>query len=192
MGVVSLPAAMGRRVRQFFRAMTARVSWEELESITTYLSPEFLALFRSMAIQDQRHCLDVWHALRVSGHTDPDLLTAALLHDVGKAVAPLPTWQRAIVVLLRRLWPSLVHRWAGEAPPSVTARGDTLTGWRRPFVVHYWHPEIGARLVQECGGNPTVVALIRYHQEREGWESIPMGRQERRLLVALQTADERY
>ncbi len=190
MGVVNLPAAMGRRVRQFFRAITARVSGEELESVTSCLSPELAALFCSMAAQDQRHCLDVWHALRAAGHTDPDLFTAALLHDVGKAIVPLPPWQRAIVVLTSRLWPRLLHRLAGELPPSVVANGGAPTGWRRPFVVHVWHPEIGARLVQARGGNPTVVALIRHHQSRDGWGDIPVDERERRLLAALQAADE--
>jgi len=72
------------RVSQFFRALTARVSCEEVEQAIHILTPGARALFRRQAVQDQRHALAVYMALQQGGHTDPHLLAAALLHDVGK------------------------------------------------------------------------------------------------------------
>ena len=40
-----------------------------------------------MSVSDQRHSLNVMRTLRRQGHTEPDLLAAALLHDVGKSAA---------------------------------------------------------------------------------------------------------
>jgi hypothetical protein len=172
--------AIHYRVWQFFRALTARVSQGDLETVACMLTPAPLALFRAMAIQDQRHGLDVYAALRKAGHTNPDLLAAALLHDVGKAVARLPAWQRAIIVLLDHFAPRLLAR---------LSQGDP-TGWRRPFVVYAQHPEAGACWAQEAGCSPLTVALIRRHEDRI--EDCQIGNcqtEEDHLLAALQIAD---
>ena len=171
-----MPATIRYRARQFFQALTARVSDEELREVAQALHPEALSLFRSMAIQDQRHGLDVYHALYQQGRRNPHLLAAALLHDSGKAAAPLPPWQRAVILLLERFAPRLLAR---------LSRGR-LCGWRRPFVVHAWHPEIGAHLAEEAGCTPLTVALIRRHQAHpESYRT-----EEDNLLAALQAADD--
>ena len=163
------------RVGQFFRALVARASDEEIDQAIGALTPQAQALFRRQARQDQRHAMEVYQALVRAGETDPDLLAAALLHDVGKAAAWLPPWRRAVVVLLDRLAPRLLARWsAGEA-----------RGWRRPWVVHARHPEIGACWAQEAGCSPLTVALIRRHQD----EVTGGQREEDRLLAVLQAVD---
>lgn len=171
------------RVRQFFRALAARVSDEELEQAANILTPASLPLFHSMAAQDQRHALEVYRALCRAGHTNPQLLAAALLHDAGKAAARLPAWQRAIIVLLERFAPRLLVRLSQGEP-----QGHALSlpkGWRRPFIVHARHPEIGARWAEEAGCPPLTVALIRRHQDR-----LEDCRTEKdQLLAALQAAD---
>ncbi|MCX7680693.1 MAG: HD domain-containing protein [Anaerolineae bacterium] len=161
------------RVRQFIRALTARVSEEELEEVAQVVSPAAYELFCSMAVQDQRHSLDVYTTLRLSGWHHPDLLTAALLHDVGKSLAPLPAWQRALIVLLSRFVPCLLER---------LGRGE-LRGWRRGFVVHAHHAELGASLAQRAGCSPLASSLIGRHHE-DGQQAA-----EDVLLAALQAAD---
>ena len=179
------------RVRQFFRALAARVSEEDLEQIACVLTPASLALFRSMAIQDQRHCLDVYTTLRQAGHTNQDLLAAALLHDVGKAAARLPAWQRAIIVLLEHFAPRLLVHWSEKETQDQTLslpKGHALSlpkGWRRPFAAHARHPEVGARWAQEAGCSPLTAALIRRHQDRTS----NCQAAENQLLTLLQTAD---
>ncbi len=171
------------RVRQFFRALTARVSEEELEQAAGILTPASLALFRSMATQDQRHALDVCAALRQAGHSDPDLLAAALLHDVGKSAGQLSAWHRAIIVLLERFAPRLLARLSRGEPDS----------WRRPFAIHASHPEVGARWAQEAGCRPLTAALIRRHEEPTSSFRSEGGllQYEDQLLAALQAADNR-
>lgn len=167
------------RVRQFIRALRARISEEELEQVGRVVSPAAAGLFCSMAAQDQRHSLDVYTALCRNGWRHPDLLTAALLHDVGKSLAPLPAWQRALMVLLARFLPRLMDRLAqGQAK-----------GWRRGFVVHVHHAELGARLAQQAGCSPLTTSLIRRHHEdgRQGTDEFLT--EEDALLAALQAAD---
>jgi hypothetical protein len=164
------------RVGQFFRALTARVSDEEVRRATRVLTPNAQSLFRRQSIQDQHHALVVYHALLQEGYNDPRLLAAALLHDAGKAAIRLSTVHRSIIVLLGRFAPVLLAR---------LSRGEP-GGWNRPFVIHARHAEIGARWAEEAGCSPFTVDLIRKHEE--GPADGPT--EEDRLLAALQAADD--
>jgi hypothetical protein len=142
-------------------------------------------------MQDQRHALAVYRTLYQAGHTDPELLAAALLHDVGKAAAQLPAWRRAIIVLLDRFAPRLLARLSQGEPQGHALslpKGHALSlskGWRHSFVAHTRHPEVGARWAQEAGCSPLTVTLIRRHQDRLTSCEI----EEDQLLTALQAAD---
>ena len=167
--------AVSYRVTQFLRALTARVSAEEVEQATRLLTPEAQALFCRQAIQDQRHALAVYRTLQQAGHTDPRLLAAALLHDVGKAAGRLPSFFRVVIVLMGRLAPRMLARLSqGEA--------NLLNG---PFVIHARHPERGAHWAGEAGCSPLTVALIRRHEEKPNYDQT----EEDRFLAILQAAD---
>jgi len=164
------------RVGQFFRALTARVSDEEVGRATRALMPEAQSLFRRQATQDQRHALAVYHALQQAGYTNSHLLAAALLHDVGKAATRLSAIHRSAIVLLGRFMPGLLAR---------LSRGEP-GWWNRPFVIHARHAEAGAHWVEEAGCSPLTVALIRRHED-EPTDGLT---EEDRLLAALQAADD--
>ena len=163
------------RVGQFFRALTARVSEREIEQATRILPPQAQVLFRRHAVQDQHHALSVYRSLQESGETNPHLLAAALLHDIGKSSAHLSAVHRAIIVLLDRFMPRLL-----EGADQGNARG-----WRRAFVLQAAHPELGAGLARSAGCSSLTVQLIRRHHDRLGHCSSEVDQ----LLVALQGAD---
>jgi hypothetical protein len=160
------------RVRQFFRAVLARVSPGERTIVRDTLSSAQAALFWRMACCDQRHGLDVYHALRDTGCQDKALLAAALLHDVGKAAAPLTVAHRVAVVLIERVLPGWLARWASD-------RKD----WKAPFAAHVQHPQIGAAWAEAAGSSTDTVRLIREHHI----DAPQDGR-----LVALQEADQSH
>ena len=146
----SIGAAVSR-VRQFLAAITARVSEDEMAVLEQHLEPSQRALFRAMSPIDQRHCLDVVNTLRRQGHSDPDLLRAALLHDVGKRGIRL--WHRVAGVLMEAFWPVLLEKLAVNRPQS----------WLYGFYIYRHHADLSAELAERSGCSPSVVELIRVH-----------------------------
>jgi hypothetical protein len=164
------------RVRQFFSALLARISPDDLCEADEVLPPDAQKLFRQMSASDQRHSLNVMRTLRRQGHTEAGLLEAALLHDVGKSAAKIYPWHRAIIVLSAHFAPGLLA-WLTSGEPR---------GWRGPFVVHRQHAEIGAEWATQAGCSALTILLVRRHQEP--LRCAPQDEEER-LLVALQGAD---
>ena len=135
-----------------------------------------------MVGRDRRHGLDVFYTLRSAGQAQPDLLAAALLHDVGKSVHEgrrLWLWQRVLIVLLAALRPGQVE--------ALAAAGADPRDWRHLFFVHVHHPRQGAELALAAGCSSLTATLIRRHQEP--LVTAPTNEADR-LLAALQAADD--
>jgi hypothetical protein len=139
------------RFRQFLAAVRARVSGDEMTVLERHLDPSQRDLFRQMSPIDQRHCLDVFNNLLRQDHSDPDLLRAALLHDVGKRGIHL--WHRVAGVLLEAFHPALLEKLAVNRPQS----------WLYGFYIYRYHANLSAELAERSGCSPSVVELIRGH-----------------------------
>ena len=177
------------RAQQFFRALRARiesVAWAEVEAL---LTPAQMVLFRRMPRYDQRHSLDVARTLCTAGHDHPDLLAAALLHDVAKSAGPLRLWHRVAIVLLKAFAPRWLDWLAREAEPGTVLDSPVQCHWRYPFYVHRVHPRVGARWAEEAGCSSLTVWLIACHQSLAGQGEEHCEASSRRLLVALRWAD---
>jgi hypothetical protein len=137
------------KTRQALRHVTGRISVAERAGLRDRLTPAQLALFASMHPADQRHGLDVLDHLRAAGHEDPDLLTAALLHDCAKG--------RSVGLAHRVAW-SLGERY-GDGVRDAFAR---LPGFSTAFERLRVHAEASARLAHEAGCSERTVELIRH------------------------------
>jgi len=164
------------RTAQFGRWILDSVRPPDLTYVRTRLpNPALVALFTRMSRADQHHGIAVARTLEDRGHTDPDLIAAALLHDVGKIRARGSVWARVMVVLGEWLLPRAAARW-GEGRAK---------GLRRPFVVRQQHPMWGAEMAQRAGAPPVTVRLIRSHHNLSGDRH-----EDRPMLTALHAADE--
>jgi hypothetical protein len=177
------PVAQARyRVRQFVRAATARIQPEERAAVEALLPPAALQLFDRMPRDAQRHSINVMQALQSAGMTDPELLTAALLHDVGKVAADeagvrINMWLRGPLVLAETFAPQRLAR---------TASDNVHDGWRFALHVHLDHPAIGAAWLAEAGLSPLTCRLVARHQDKHFEVADPSVAE---MLAALQWAD---
>jgi hypothetical protein len=139
-------------------ALRAAVSPEERRLVARLLTDAERRLFERMPIFDQRHSLDVLHALARAGDDDPHLLRAALLHDCGKVDdegRPIPLLYYGVFVVLLRLAPGLYRRAARDG------RGPL-----RPFATHAAHEERAAALAEAAGAPPETLAILRDYAAR--------------------------
>lgn len=172
------------RARQFWHAINASPNSEDLALARSVLTPALMSAFSRLQPSEQNHAITVLKKLKSQGETHHDLLVAALLHDVGKSLAPLKPYERAMIVLGEAVAAKKVRCWGAE---SEVKPAFIQHGWRRAFVVAQGHPLWGARLAREAGATPLAEALIRRHQE-----ALPeiLHSLEDRLLGKLQLADD--
>ncbi len=166
------------RVGQFWRRLTAGpLPGLYKQEISAVLNNHEDAYFQQLSDDDQWHSYQVLQTLKAAGHTHPDLLSAALLHDIGKTRYHLTIWDRTLIVLVQVFFPGKAAKW-GKAE---------ITRWKRPFVIKAKHPEWGAKMAEMAGSFSLTISLIRRHQDNlpEIIES-----EEDKLLQYLQWADE--
>ena len=166
------------RVWQFWQIVTARPLGEEAqEEIETVLSPAQQRLFGRFSASEQQHSYRVYQKLHQAGQDNPDLLAAALLHDIGKARLRRLWWDRPVVVLGQALFARKAAEWAVGKPE----------GFTRPFVVKANHAEWGAADAETAVSSPLTVTLIRRHHD------LPASEKDKnlaQLLAQLQWADD--
>jgi hypothetical protein len=141
-----------------------------------HLSSAQIVLFRRMQPAEQVHAFQIFKRLESAGQSTPDLLKAALLHDVGKILVPLSVFDRIVIVVGKHLFRKAARRWAEGTPH----------GWRLPFVVAEHHADWGADLACQAGATALTVELIRRHQDTP---NLNPDSQTERWLAALQAAD---
>ncbi len=144
------------RFWQFWHSLKGYPGEKEWQRVKRVLSPEELSLFQQLPTPDQNHSLRVLKTLEADHEADPDLLKAALLHDLGKIKLPLRRWERVFAVLVMAIFPVRYLKWGMGDP----------TGIKRALVVIKQHPRWGADLAENAGSNPMTVWLIRNHETR--------------------------
>lgn len=175
------------RVGQFWKALRSSPDQADLKLAGAYLTPAQIDLFSRMQPAEQAHGVRVLkHLLAdpLSQEPEPDLLVAALLHDVGKSRYPLALWERVFIVLLKSLLPQYSRRWGAESA-AIEDRLDRFS-WHRPMIISEQHPDWGAEMAALAGASPLTVSLILRHQDVVDDDPLTM---EDRLLKRLQAAD---
>ena len=143
------------RARQFWETLTARWRPRDEAYPAAHLSPTLLDLFLTMSPAEQHHGIALAKKLENAPAATPDLITAALLHDVGKTLAPPTLWERVAVVL--------VEHFAADPMDYL----DKAWFWelKRAYVTRTHHAAWGAELAEKAGASPRAVALIRQHHD---------------------------
>jgi len=168
------------RSNQFFAAVWAifkgqtnhLITTDDIRFVQTILTtPAQYQLFTQMSSNDQRHALAVARTLYQAGFQNMALLQAGLLHDMAKSLGQ-PILYRVIIVILEMFWPSLLVKLSTPqntlhlAKDDLSATLHTIPAWQRPFIIHAYHPKIGAIWANQANCDPIAINLINRHQDK--------------------------
>jgi putative nucleotidyltransferase with HDIG domain len=152
------------RVRQFWDELFRKIDPQDLEQAHRLLTEAQFKLFIQLQPGENSHALKMVSKLQAQGETRPDLLSAALLHDIGKLRYRLNPVERVMVVLAQAIIPRQSQSWGN--PPTIA--WEKIPGWRKSFIVAAQHAEWGAEMVRVAGASPLTVELIRHHHSPPG------------------------
>lgn len=139
------------RVRQFLEAGRLPTR-DDFELAAGLLDEPLLRLFEAQHPRDVVHSANTARWLLDRGHRDPDLLAAALLHDIGKGAQRRV--DRALYVVAENVRLARVLAAPGSRFELRRAAARTLT-----------HGEAGAAALAAAGASARVIAFTRLHHE---------------------------
>jgi hypothetical protein len=157
---------MRERLRQF-REASSRPSEADYDLGRRHLTPELYELFAAQHPRDVVHSAGTTRWLLERGHNDADVITAALLHDVGKGEQRRS--DRVAYVVARRMG---VARTLGN--------GRSGLAMRRAIARSLEHSEASADRMARAGASERAVNLTRLHHAPPGQDPV---------LALLQQAD---
>ena len=151
-------------MKQFVRALGARITPIDRAFIGEHLNPAELTVFYGMSVQDQFHCRRVAQDILTlaNGRNDVErrfLIRCALLHDTGRRWGDVSTWDKIAAVLLHYFFPEQTRAWAREG------QGTRLKNLRHALYVSACHPQRGVALLRAIGVEPELLTVIGAHHE---------------------------
>lgn len=146
---------MLRRVKQFFQALTAKVTPDDGKYLAAHLNAEEQKLFFAMSTADQYHCLRTAYTIErlviqdKKGIDREFLIRCALLHDVGRVKGDMGIFGKIFTVIVTDWFPSFADR--------LELKGNKL------IYIYRHHAEIGGRKLQQIGLFREAKIIAKHH-----------------------------
>lgn len=166
------------RIKQFIKAVLAKVSEEDKRYVSKILNNEESFLFYKLSQAEQKHSIEV--AMDITqecesrrGINVKRLQKAALLHDVGKISKPLNVFEKSIFVILDKL-----------------SRGKLRSLSKNKKVdIFYNHGYYGYTLLKDIEKDNKLLQLVLVHHDPKELNKEPKEISEELLLLNI--CDER-
>lgn len=150
-----------KRIRQFFSALLANISSNDVLFACEYLDKKEQKLFFGMSKIDQAHALKVAKTARKIATNSKEkidiyfLTRVALLHDIGRRKGDLGLFGKVFAVLLD----CMCHK----NLKALATRGKSKHSLWHFLYVYKSHAEIGAGLLQEVGSFKEADIISKHH-----------------------------
>ena len=148
-----------KRIKQFFRALTAKISADDGIYISTHLDKEQQKLFFAMSLADQCHSLRVAYAIErfvIEDKQNIDrefLIRCALLHDVGRVKGDMSIFGKVFAVLITEIFPKFADK--------------LERGGNKLLYIYKRHAQIGGRKLQKLGLYKEAKIISKHHSPPE-------------------------
>lgn len=144
-----------RRIKQFFRALTAKVTPDDGKYLAAHLNAEEQKLFFAMSTADQFHSLRTAYTIErlviedKQGIDREFLIRCALLHDVGRVKGDLNIFGKIFTVLVTEIAPTFADK--------LELQGNQ---W---IYIYRHHAEISGRKLQKIGLFREAKIISKHH-----------------------------
>ncbi len=144
-----------RRIKQFFRALTAKVTPDDGKYLAAHLNAEEQRLFFSMSTADQYHSLLTAYTIErlviqdKQGIDREFLIRCALLHDIGRVKGDMGIFGKIFTVLVTELAPGFADK--------LERQGNRL------MFVYRHHAEMSGRKLQQIGLFKEAKIVAKHH-----------------------------
>jgi response regulator RpfG family c-di-GMP phosphodiesterase len=147
------PRSVLGKISRLFRALSPAQARPDDDWANSKLPASELEIYKRMDPRDREHAIRVAQKLlELHPEASSEVIRAALLHDCGKLVRPYNVFERVMVGLI-----------APEGPRS-SQTSNSLQA-RTAMDVRNNHPQIGAKLILEAGGDSRVAELVQIHHQ---------------------------
>jgi hypothetical protein len=152
---LEISSILGKLSRLFRAFSPAQAKPDDTWAAQQLPAPE-LKVYQRMDPRDREHAIRVAQKLlELHPNARSEVIRAALLHDCGKLVRPYNILERVMVGLI-----------APEGPRSHSTSSNPQA--QSAMDVRNNHPQIGAKLILEVGGDSRVAELVRIHHAPNG------------------------
>ena len=164
---------MSKRIMQFYRAATAKVTTDDLRFVKKWLPAKEMPLFLKMSTIDQRHTINVARTAMIVANNyevvDMALLVrAALLHDCGRENGMLGLFAKVWAVFLDKIFGyRKLNGFINRKPKPA------LVYIHRILNVYYNHPYWSANKVSALDSQTNIASIIRTHHKPASVEDTP-------------------
>ena len=144
-----------KRIKQFFRALTAKVTPDDGKYLAAHLNAEEQRLFFAMSTADQYHSLRTAYTIErlviqdKQGIDREFLIRCALLHDIGRVKGDMGIFGKIFTVLVTELAPGFADK--------LERQGNRL------MFVYRHHAEMSGRKLQQIGLFKEAKIVSKHH-----------------------------
>lgn len=145
---------MINRIRQFFLCLFLNFNSDDMDYINEKLNNDIKPVFLKLSDYEKKHSILVAQAVEKEFMNDPDLILAALLHDIGKSKYHINIFQKSLFVLLDYLSRGKLKKFTGN----------------KSIYIFYNHGEAGYDILKSNNYNNRILEIVKNHHNNDVYD----------------------